>query len=63
MSSVYVDNLDARVSEQELKDVFQTYKVIRRICVARKPSGYAFIDLDDHRDAQDVICDLNGKHN
>ena len=31
--------------------------------VARKPLGYVFIDFDDHRDAQDAIRDLNGKHN
>ena len=31
MSCVYVGNSDACVSEQELEDEFQTYKVIRRI--------------------------------
>ena len=30
-SRVFVDNLDARVSEQELEDEFQTYGVIRRV--------------------------------
>ena len=56
-------NLDARVSKQELDDEFRIYGVIRRIQVARKPPGYAFINFDDHRDAQDAIRDLNGKHN
>ena len=34
MSRIYVDNLDARLSEQELEDEFQTYRVIRRIWIA-----------------------------
>ena len=29
MSRVYVDNLDACISEQELESVFRTYRVIR----------------------------------
>ena len=29
----------------------------------RKPSGSAFIDFDDYRDAQDAIHDLDCKHN
>ena len=63
MSRVYVDNLDACIFEQELADEFRTYGVIRRIWVARKSPGYAFIDFDDHRDAQDAISDWDGKHN
>ena len=62
MIRVYIGNLDARVSKQELDDEFRIYGIIRRIWVARKPLGYAFIDFDDHRDAQDAIRDLNGKH-
>ena len=62
MSHVYIDNLDAWISER-VEDEFQTYGVIRHIWVGRKPSGYAFIDFDDHRDAKVVIHDLDGKHN
>lgn len=29
--------------------------------VARRPPGYAFIDFDDRRDAQDAIRDLDGE--
>ena len=60
---VYVGNLDARISEQELEDDFQTYGVIKRIWVARKPPGYVFIDFDDHIDTQNETHDLDGKHN
>ena len=63
MSRVYIGNLHARVSEQNLEEEFQTYGVIRCIWVARKPTGCVFIDFDDHIDAQYAIHDLNGKHN
>ena len=51
------------VSEQKLENEFQTYGVIRRIWVARKPPSYAFIDFDDRKNTQDAIRELDGKHN
>lgn len=30
------------------------------VWVARRPPGYAFIDFDDYRDAQDAIRELDG---
>ncbi|KAF8015233.1 hypothetical protein BT93_H0894 [Corymbia citriodora subsp. variegata] len=35
---------------------------MRSVWVVRRSSGYAFIDFDHHRDAQDAICELNGKY-
>ncbi|KAE9444994.1 hypothetical protein C3L33_23108, partial [Rhododendron williamsianum] len=60
MSRVYVGNLDPRVSERELEDEFRVFGVIRSVWVARRPPGYAFIDFDDRRDAQDAIRELDG---
>ncbi|KAJ6835953.1 serine/arginine-rich splicing factor RSZ21A-like [Iris pallida] len=62
MARVYVGNLEARVSERDLEDEFRTFGVIRSIWVARKPPGYAFIDFDDRRDAEDAIRELDGKN-
>jgi len=62
MSRIYAGNLDARIYGQELEDKFQIYGLIRWIWVARKSSGYVFIEFDDHRDAQDAIRDVDGKH-
>ncbi|KAJ0030728.1 hypothetical protein Pint_12592 [Pistacia integerrima] len=61
MSRVYVGNLDSRVSERDLEDEFRVFGVIRSVWVARRPPGYAFIDFDDYRDAQDAIRELDGK--
>ncbi|CAI0438671.1 unnamed protein product, partial [Linum tenue] len=62
MSRVYVGNLDPRVSERDLEDEFRKFGVIRSVWVARRPPGYAFIDFDDKRDAQDAIHELDGKN-
>ncbi|XP_010278048.1 PREDICTED: serine/arginine-rich splicing factor RSZ22-like [Nelumbo nucifera] len=62
MSRVYVGNLDPRVTERELEDEFRVFGVLRSVWVARKPPGYAFIDFDDRRDAQDAIRELDGKN-
>ncbi|KAF5801798.1 putative transcription factor interactor and regulator CCHC(Zn) family [Helianthus annuus] len=64
MSRVYVGNLDPRVSEREIEDEFRSFGVIRKECVwvARRPPGYAFVDFDDKRDAQDAIRELDGKN-
>ncbi|KAL8208294.1 hypothetical protein R6Q57_007706 [Mikania cordata] len=62
MARVYVGNLDPRVSEREIEDEFRTFGVIRNVWVARRPPGYAFVDFDDKRDAQDAIHELDGKN-
>ncbi|KAK4761879.1 hypothetical protein SAY87_029763 [Trapa incisa] len=62
MARLYVGNLDSRVSERELEDEFRVFGVIRSVWVAQRPPGYAFINFEDHRDAQDAIRDLDGKN-
>ncbi|KAL3650962.1 Serine/arginine-rich splicing factor rsz22a [Castilleja foliolosa] len=62
MSKVYVGNLDPRVSERDLEDEFRVFGVIRSVWVARRPPGYAFIEFDDRRDAQDAIKEIDGKN-
>ncbi|KAG6545286.1 hypothetical protein Mapa_013246 [Marchantia paleacea] len=62
MSRVYVGNLDPRATERELEDEFRVYGVLRSVWVARKPPGFAFIEFEDRRDADDAIRALNGKN-
>ncbi|KAK9052796.1 hypothetical protein SSX86_029426 [Deinandra increscens subsp. villosa] len=62
MARVYIGNLDARVSERDIEDEFRTFGVIKSVWVARRPPGYAFVDFDDKRDAQDAIRELDGKN-
>lgn len=37
------------------------FNVLCSVWVARRPPGYAFIDFDDRRDAQDAIRELDGR--
>ncbi|CAI9092880.1 OLC1v1028238C1 [Oldenlandia corymbosa var. corymbosa] len=62
MSRVYVGNLDERVTERDLEDEFRFFGVLRSVWVARRPPGYAFVEFDDHRDAEDAIRQLDGKN-
>jgi arginine/serine-rich splicing factor 7 len=62
MSRVYVGNLDPRATERELEDEFRVYGVLRSVWVARKPPGFAFVEFDDLRDAQDAIRAMDGKN-
>ncbi|KAL5208689.1 hypothetical protein ABZP36_033124 [Zizania latifolia] len=62
MARVYVGNLDPRVTAREVEDEFRVFGVLRSVWVARKPPGFAFIDFDDRRDAQDAIRELDGKN-
>ncbi|CAL8102960.1 unnamed protein product [Prunus armeniaca] len=62
MSRVYVGNLSPRVSEADLEDEFRVFGVIRSVWVARRPPGYAFVDFDDSRDAEDAIREIDGKN-
>uniref|UniRef100_A0A061RFE5 Splicing factor, arginine/serine-rich 7 n=1 Tax=Tetraselmis sp. GSL018 TaxID=582737 RepID=A0A061RFE5_9CHLO len=59
---VYVGNLDPRVTEQELEDQFTRFGTLRSVWVARKPPGFAFLDYNDPRDAEDAVREINGKY-
>uniref|UniRef100_A0A0D9VM06 RRM domain-containing protein n=1 Tax=Leersia perrieri TaxID=77586 RepID=A0A0D9VM06_9ORYZ len=59
MARLYVGNLDPRVTSGELEDEFRVFGVLRSVWVARKPPGFAFIDFDDKRDAEDALRDLD----
>ncbi|KAL5207440.1 hypothetical protein ABZP36_031875 [Zizania latifolia] len=62
MARLYVGNLDPRVTSGELEDEFRVFGVLRSVWIARKPPGFAFVDFDDKRDAEDALRDLNGKN-
>ena len=57
---VYVGDLVSDVSEKELERAFNYYGPIRNIWIARNPPGFAFVEFDDPRDAEDAIDGLDG---
>jgi len=57
---VYVGGLPADATSQELEDSFTRYGPIRKVWIARRPPGFAFIEFEDNRDAEDAVRALDG---
>jgi len=55
---VYVGKLSYDVRERDLEKFFKGYGRVREILMKE---GFAFVEFDDHRDADDAVYDLNGK--
>ncbi|XP_065225344.1 serine-arginine protein 55 isoform X3 [Planococcus citri] len=55
---VFVGGLSYRVRERDLEKFFQ--KIGRVMDISMK-NGYAFVEFDDYRDADDAVYELNGK--
>lgn len=57
---VYVGDLPQDASEKELERAFSYYGHLRNVWVARNPPGFAFVEFEDYRDAEDSIRGLDG---
>ncbi|CAH0714513.1 unnamed protein product, partial [Brenthis ino] len=58
---VYVGDLGNNASKPELEDAFSYYGPLRNVWVARNPPGFAFVEFEDPRDAEDAIRGLDGR--
>ncbi|PAA79883.1 hypothetical protein BOX15_Mlig026908g3, partial [Macrostomum lignano] len=57
---IYVGELPRDASESELERAFKSFGRVRQVWIARNPPGFAFIEMDDPRDAEDAVRDLDG---
>ncbi|XP_043467771.1 RNA-binding protein 1 isoform X1 [Leptopilina heterotoma] len=57
---VYVGNLGSNASKHEIESAFSKYGPLRNVWVARNPPGFAFVEFDDPRDAEDAVRGLDG---
>ncbi|KAK2702548.1 hypothetical protein QYM36_018840, partial [Artemia franciscana] len=48
-------------SQEELEDAFSRYGRVRKVWVARNPPGFAFVEMEDPRDAEDATRALDGR--
>jgi len=55
---VYIGNLPPRVRDREVEDLFVRYGRIRELNVK---NGYAFLEFDDPRDADDAVRHVDGQ--
>lgn len=58
---VYVGDLGNNASKQEIEDAFSYYGQLRNVWVARNPPGFAFVEFEDARDAEDSVRGLDGR--
>ncbi|CAH1379351.1 RNA-binding protein 1-like isoform X2 [Tenebrio molitor] len=57
---VYVGNLGSSASKHEIESAFSKYGPLRNVWVARNPPGFAFVEFEDPRDAEDAVRGLDG---
>ncbi|CAD6191360.1 unnamed protein product [Caenorhabditis auriculariae] len=60
MSRVYVGNLPFDATEVELREVFSRMGFVRKIWIAKRPPGFAFIHYQRPLDALDAVEFLDG---
>lgn len=58
---VYVGNIGDYGSKEELEREFGYYGPLRNVWVARNPPGFAFVEFEDSRDAEDAVRGLDGR--
>merc|ERR1719466_93847 len=57
---VYVGELGNNGNKAELEEAFNYYGPLKSVWVARSPPGFAFIEFEDPRDAEDAVRALDG---
>ena len=57
---VYVGGLPSDAQADELEDAFGKYGRLMKVWVARRPPGFAFIEFEDDRDAEDAVRAIDG---
>jgi len=57
---VYVGNLPDNAIKADVENAFSKYGHVRNVWVARNPPGFAFVEYEDARDAEDAVRGLDG---
>merc|ERR1719391_1850967 len=61
MAKVFVGGLDERTQKRDIEDFFRKSGPLISVWVARSPPGFAFVEFEDPRDAEDAVYDLDGR--
>ena len=63
--NIYVGNLDYKVDENDLKEIFEEYGSVADVKIIQdkfsgRSKGFGFVTMDDTAEAKNAIDDLNG---
>lgn len=63
--NIYVGNLDFRINEQDLKEIFEEYGTVSSTKIimdkfSGKSRGFGFVTMENQAEAQKAIDELNG---
>ena len=66
MKNIYVGNLDYSTTEQELRQLFESYGQLDNVTLVRdkfsgQSRGFGFVEMSNDEEAQKAIAELNGK--
>ena len=56
---MYVSGITRHISKADLEEEFSRFGTINEIVMKR---GYAFVEFENQRDADDAIKEVDGKH-
>lgn len=57
---IFVGGLGDNMAKEELEREFGKYGHLNQVWVAQNPPGFAFLEFDDDRDADEAIRNMNG---
>lgn len=57
---IFVGGLGDNMAKEELEREFSKYGRLSQVWVAQNPPGFAFLEFDDDRDADEAIRQMNG---
>ncbi len=63
--NIYVGNLDYKISEEDLKNVFEEYGNVSEVKIITdkyngRSKGFGFVEMDNDEEAKTAIKELNG---
>ena len=59
-NKVYVGKLGFGAAKQELQQTFSRYGRLKTCWIARNPPGFAFVEYEDRREAEQAVRALDG---
>ncbi|CAL1267334.1 unnamed protein product [Larinioides sclopetarius] len=57
---VYIGSISSRTTKDDIESLCSRYGPLRNVWIARNPPGFAFVEFEDRRDAEEAVAELDG---